>query len=130
MSDELKELQLSDPRHCLKWALEMLEMYESRLIQFGDLPHLVHSETHERMRTHAIAAARAYQWIDVRERLPKLELSVEISDGKEIATSYRLDISSDDWGWTCSCGCGQHIEFNPTHWREIQLPNPPKEGNA
>jgi hypothetical protein len=42
-----------ETKTALKWALEMMEMYEGRLVELGDPTELVHSEVHERARARA-----------------------------------------------------------------------------
>lgn len=38
---------LADAAATVEWALGIIEMYDRRLVQLGDPPHLVYSETHK-----------------------------------------------------------------------------------
>jgi hypothetical protein len=45
----------------LEWALDLIDMYDARLEQLGDAPHLIHSDIHTRgkeMARKALADAQ------------------------------------------------------------------------
>ena len=105
MSDTSFTFQGPEPlKEALRWALEMMEMYEDRLMEFGDPAHLVRSETHEAARGAAQALLATdpkeeTELVRIKSRL--IEFEDELADSRDPGDQFQVGyyVHHEDVRW-------------------------------
>lgn len=104
---------------------EQIQQIVKRIQEAAD--HIIGFDNLMHETLHSIAddleAAIAPQWVPVAERLPDSSREVWVFADGDIFRAIH-----NHWAWVDVMNC--EIEQSPTHWHEIDYPEPPPGNNT